>query len=132
MALAGLFVAMVVAFLLIDAIALKFMMYPLFERHVGPILREDVQMGVAAGFYIFFVAGIAYFAVLPALQAGRPGLAVINGAILGFLAYGTYEASNMATLKGWSWAMVATDIAWGTALTALTAAIGYGVGRALL
>lgn len=67
MALAGLFVAMVVAFLLIDAIALKFMMYPLFERHVGPILREDVQMGVAAGFYIFFVAGIAYFAVLPAL-----------------------------------------------------------------
>jgi uncharacterized membrane protein len=118
-----------VAFLAIDALWLKFVAYPLFERHIGPILREDVEIGVAAGFYVFYVAGVIYFAVVPAMEAGRLGPAVFNGALLGFLAYGTYEATNMATIKGWDWSLVLVDTTWGTVLTALTAAIGYGISR---
>jgi uncharacterized membrane protein len=132
MAILGIFAAALVVFLVIDAIWLKMAAYPLFERHIGALLRDDVQMGVAAAFYVFYVAGVVYFAVLPALEAERLGRAAFNGALLGFLAYGTYEATNMATIRGWSWEMVAIDTAWGMALTAVTAIAGYGVGRLLL
>lgn len=132
MGIVWVYVATLVAFLAIDAIALKFMLYPLFSRYVGDLLREEMQLGVAAGFYLFYVAGVLYFAVMPGLKAESLGLAALNGAILGFLAYGTYEATNMATLRGWSWAMVATDVTWGTFLTMITAVVGYLVARALV
>lgn len=131
MAIVGMYVAMLIAFFVIDAIALKFMMYPLFQRHIPDLLRDEVQLSVAAGFYSVYVIGVIYFAVMPALQAERPELAIMNGAFLGFLAYGTYEASNMATIKGWAWQMLITDVTWGTILTAAIALIGYAVGRAL-
>ena len=54
-----------------------------------------------------------------------------NGAVIGFISYGTYEATNMSTLRGWAWSMLAADITWGTILSATVAAIAYGVGRAL-
>ena len=99
---------------------------------MGDLLRTEMQLGVAAGFYLFYVAGVLYFAVMPGLKAESLGLSALNGAILWFLAYGTYEATNMATLRGWSWAMVATDVTWGTFLTMLTAVIGYVVARVLV
>ncbi len=132
MGLVWLFLAVLVAFLAIDALMLTFVMIPLFQRHVSDLFREQMQMGVALGFYVFYVAGLLYFAVLPGLAQQRPGLAILNGAILGFLAYGTYEATNMATLRGWSWEMMATDVIWGTVLTAGVAGLGYAIGRHLL
>ncbi len=131
MALLGVFLATLIAFLIIDAIALKFFLYPLFSTHIGEYLREDVQYVVALGFYVFYVAGVVYFAVAPALAEDSLGRAVVNGALLGFLAYGTYEATNMATIRGWSMTMVMVDVSWGTLLTGTVAAIGFFVGRAL-
>ena len=29
------------------------------------------------------------------------------------MAYGTYEFTNLATLKGWHWQMVVVDVSWG-------------------
>jgi uncharacterized membrane protein len=48
------------------------------------------------------------------------------------LAYGTYEATNMATLRGWSWQMVVVDTGWGMLLTAVAATVGFQVGRPVL
>ncbi len=124
-----LYIATLVPFLLIDIVALRTMMLPLFERNVGPLLADETKLGVALGFYLFYVAGIVYFAILPGIKADQTSLVVINGAILGFLAYGTYEATNMATLKGWSWQMVATDVVWGTILTATSAYLGFVIAR---
>lgn len=132
MGLVWLFLIVLLAFLVIDAIALKFFMYPLFSRHVGHLFREDMQLGVALGFYVFFVAGILYFAVLPGIEAGSLARAMLNGAFLGFLAYGTYESTNMATLEGWSWTMLVADTSWGTVLSATVAGIGWLAGRQLL
>jgi uncharacterized membrane protein len=129
MGLVWVFLVALVAFLVIDAVWLKFVTYPFFAREVGAILRDDLQIGVAAGFYVLYVAGVLYFAVMPALESGGLGRAVVNGALLGLLAYGTYEATNMATIKGWTWSMVVLDTGWGMVLTGLTAAIGYGTAR---
>jgi uncharacterized membrane protein len=120
-----------VSFLAIDAVVLKFFMLPLFSRHIGEMLREQTQLGVAFGFYVIFVAGLLYLAVLPALSEQNLWRAVKNGAVIGFISYGTYEATNMATLRGWAWPMLAADITWGTILCATVAAIAYGVGKSV-
>jgi uncharacterized membrane protein len=116
----GLYVTTLVVFLLIDVIWLRAVALPLFERHIGPIMREKPDMAVAAGFYAVYVAGLVYFAAAPA--AGDPWPAFRDGAILGLMAYGTYEATNLATLKGWHWTMAASDTLWGAFLSGLSAA----------
>jgi uncharacterized membrane protein len=123
------YVAMAAAFLVIDAVWLVRVARPLFERHVPDLLADQVRLLPAALFYVLFVAGIIWFAVLPGLKSGYAG-AALNGALLGLMCYATYEATNMATLKGWSWTMVLADTAWGAALTAITACIGLAVLRA--
>ena len=47
------------------------------------------------------------------------------------MAYGTYELTSWTIMKGWSPTMVAVDMAWGTVLTAIAAAAGVAVERAL-
>ena len=110
---------------------LKAVMKPLFDRHIGDMMAEELRLGVAAGFYLFYVAGILYFASVPALQQSSWQLAALNGAIIGFLAYGTYEATSFAIMRSWTWSMLITDVAWGTFLTALSALSGFLAARAL-
>jgi len=81
-------------------------------------------MGPAAVFYLFYVGGIIWFASLPALASGQPSQAFVAGFILGLLAYGTYEFTNFATLRGWSAQMVAVDVTWGAVLTGTSAWAG--------
>ena len=119
------YAAALLVFLIVDAIWLNAVMAPVFERNLGDMLLETPRLGIAAGFYALYVAGILYFATWPAVAAGSWRPAALNGAVLGFLAYGTYEATNLATLRGWTYGMLAADIAWGAMLTALSAVCGY-------
>ena len=50
-------------------------------------------------------------------------------ALFGFLAYVTYELTNLATLKGWSAQIAMMDIAWGAALSGVAGAAGYWAVR---
>jgi len=49
---------------------------------------------------------------------------MLTAALLGLMAYGTYDLTNMATLKPWSWKLVGIDMAWGTIVTTLSALAG--------
>jgi uncharacterized membrane protein len=132
MALAGTYLATLFAFLAIDFVGIRFMILPLFQRHVADLLRAEPLFAVAGGFYLLYVVGVMYFAVLPAVREQNVGVALGNGALLGLVAYGTCEFTNMSTVRGWAWQMVVTDTLWGLTLTAVSAAIGYFVGRALM
>jgi len=130
MQLVTLYVSTAVIFLGLDALMMRFGMRPLFERHVADLLG-DLRLAPAAAFYLAYVAGVLYFASLPALAANAPAKALLNGALIGAMAYGTYEFTNLATLRGWSPAMVAADVTWGTVLTAFSAWAGVMITRAL-
>ena len=100
-----------------------------YEEQLGDMMR-DTPDGVAAGaFYIGYIAGILFLAVRPALEAERAGPALVNGAVLGALAYGTYTLTNFAIFSQWSVTLVLSDIAWGAVLTATCAGIGYRAAR---
>lgn len=93
-----------------------------YRSQIGDLLRERPNMQAAAAFYLVYIVGIVYFAVMPGLQKDSVAIACLNGALLGLIAYGTYDVTNLATLKNWSLGVSLVDVAWGTVLTALSAA----------
>lgn len=126
-----LYLVTAVLFLGLDALGLRFVVRPVFERHVGHLLLEDLRYFPAIAFYLFFVAGLLWFVSLPGLRDTALLHLFLGGAFFGAVAYGTYEFTNLATLRDWSWAMVATDLAWGTLLTGTSAAAGVALTRAV-
>jgi uncharacterized membrane protein len=118
-------------FLALDAVMLTKVMRPLFETHIGHLLLESPRLGAAALFYLAYVAGVLWFVSVPALREGAPLQALLGGAILGAMAYGTYEFTNLATLRDWSWQMVVVDLTWGAVLTGFSAWVGVVAVRAL-
>ncbi len=122
-------IATAAAFLIIDLVWISYFLADVYEAQLGDMMRQSPNGVAAAAFYIAYIAGIFYFAVRPALDENRVGPAVLNGALLGALAYGTYTLTNYAIFARWSMALVLSDIAWGAFLTAITAAIGYRVAR---
>jgi len=111
-------------FLAADAVMLRFVIQPLFKRNLGDWLLDPIRYGPAIGFYLAYVAGLVWLVSWPAHLAGQPGQALLNGMVLGAVAYGTYEFTNLSTLTRWSGAMVATDLVWGTVLTGVAAWAG--------
>lgn len=131
MQLIVLYTSTLLVFLLLDAVMLTRVLRPIFETYVSDLLATDLRIGPALVFYLFYIAGVLYFVSLPALREGAPLSALIGGALLGAMAYGTYEFTNYATLEGWHWRMVAVDLTWGTVLTAVSAWAGVVITRAV-
>ena len=129
MTLAILYVSTFAVFLILDGIMLTFVMKPLFMRHIGPLMAEPLRIAPAVLFYAGYIAGLLYLVSLPALKTGAPVL--IPAAIIGAMAYGTYEFTSYAIMRDWHWTMVMTDTLWGTVLTAVSAWAGVAITRAL-
>lgn len=118
-----------IAFLLLDALWLGLVARSFYQRQLGDMMLPSPNFGVAAIFYVFFVVAIVILAVRPGLDAGSVWTAVGYGAVLGLAAYGTYDMTNLSTLKGWPIPMTIADLVWGTALTGIASAGGYGAVR---
>jgi uncharacterized membrane protein len=118
------YIATAAVFLAIDAIWLGIIAKDLYRAQIGHLLAPSFRLGPAALFYLMYVAGVVYFAIAPALAGGRWQDALIPGAVLGFVAYGTYDFTNWAVMRDWPASMTMIDVAWGTALTATAASVG--------
>ncbi|ACS55417.1 DUF2177 family protein [Rhizobium leguminosarum] len=121
LAYAGTFLTLLIC----DGIWLGLIARNFYRDQLGALMLPSPNLAVGALFYLFFAAAVVVLAVLPALSAGSIATAFLHGAILGLAAYGTYDITNLATLRNWPLAMSLVDMVWGTALTALTAAGGY-------
>jgi uncharacterized membrane protein len=117
--------------LVLDAIWLGLVARTFYRDQLGDLVLPSPNLAIAAIFYLFFAAAAVILAVLPALTSNSLITAVAYGAILGLAAYGTYDITNLATLKNWPLAMSLVDLAWGGVATALTAAGGFLFARAL-
>lgn len=114
--------ATLLAFLLLDGIWLGVLMAPTYRELLGSLMLEKPLLLPAAVFYGLYVVGCVQFVVLPALSWQR---AAKMGALLGLVAYGTYDLTNWATLRGWSVQVSLMDWAWGTFATAVACSVGF-------
>ena len=101
----------------IDAVWLTTMAPRFYRSQIGQILLDKPNMLAAVLFYLIYFIGIVVLVVGPALDKGTWQSALGLGALLGFVAYATYDLTNMATIKGFSWTVVAVDLLWGCVLT---------------
>ena len=111
----------------LDMIGIRLLIRPVFDRHVADLLASPPRLLPAAVFYLFYIAGLLWFVSVPALKELAPLQALIGGAILGALCYGTYEFTSFAVMKDWSPEQVVVDLLWGTALTGFSAWAGVAV-----
>ncbi len=103
-----------------------------YRSQLGDMMRERPDFLAAGAFYLIYIGGIVYFAVQPYISGGSWTQALLSGAILGLIAYGTYDITNLATLKNWPLAMSLVDMAWGTVLTGVAAAAGLAITQKLI
>ncbi|HVP85174.1 MAG TPA: DUF2177 family protein [Rhizomicrobium sp.] len=108
-----------------DALWLSYFARAMFRPTLGTMLLDDPRWLAAALFYLLYAAGIVWFAVTPALRSGSWSSAALSGALVGFLAYMTYDLTNLATIKAWTVQLALVDMAWGTLLTAIAATASY-------
>ncbi len=118
-----------VTFAAIDAVWLTTMANRLYKPVIGPIMADKPDMKAAVAFYLISIAGTVFLAIDPALREGAWTRAALNGAVLGFVAYATYDLTNQATLNVWSTKLTLIDLAWGTVLTMTSALGGYFAAR---
>jgi uncharacterized membrane protein len=124
------YIATAIVFLGLDALWLSRVALGMYRQELGSLLLDKPNLPIAGAFYLLYVVGIVVLAIVPALSEGGWIKVLLMGAVLGLVAYGTYDITNLSTLKGWSVKLAVIDIAWGTVLTAVSATIGYWVVKA--
>lgn len=124
--------ATVAVMLALDVLWLGVIAKTFYRDGIGHLMADPPNLAAGGVFYLLYPVGVLLFAVAPSAWSG--GLAaptevpwsraVWAGALFGFFAYATYDLTNLATLRGWPWRLALLDIAWGTTLTAASAAAG--------
>ena len=99
----------------------------IYRPAIGSILADKADLGAALAFYVLYLIGVMAFGVAPGVKARAWPRSLASGALLGLVAYGTYDLTNQATLKIWSVNVTLIDMGWGAAITGLASACGCAV-----
>jgi uncharacterized membrane protein len=121
-----------ILFLIIDLIWLSFSVKYFYKPQLGSLLNEKPVMWAAVLFYLIYVVGLAIIILQPAIKQNSIVQAFFTGIVFGVVAYGTYNFTNMATIKNWSPYVVLVDIIWGGFLTGTSSALGIYLSKKFL
>ncbi|MCB9783970.1 MAG: DUF2177 family protein [Candidatus Omnitrophica bacterium] len=124
-----LYLATLLAFVVIDGLWLGLVAKNFYQKHLGEMLRDNPNWIAAILFYLLFIGGLVIFAILPGLQAESAKKALLLGALFGLMTYATYDLTNLATLKGWPLKVTVVDLIWGTILAGSVSLCGFAAGR---
>ncbi len=122
-----LIIATTLTFIILDALWLGFAAKSFYIKQMGGLIEVkngNIQVNLTAALlvYIVLIGGILVF-VQP--LAGNSLLAAFGyGILFGLVTYGTYDLTNMAVIKEWSWPLTFLDILWGMTLCSISAVVG--------
>lgn len=120
-----------VIFLILDALWLGVVARNFYMSRIGDLILDQPRWGVAVAFYALYIVGLTYFAISTGLENGSWTTAAFNGALFGFFAYLTYNATNLAVMRGYDPLVTLVDTSWGTVCGALVAGLTIVVLNAL-
>jgi len=119
-------------FLIIDIIWLSFAVKSFYRPNIGSLLLDKPVMWAAAMFYIIYVFGLSVVIIEPSINSDETFKFLFKAFMFGLVAYGTYNLTNMATVKGWSIHVVYVDMLWGGSLTAFSSYFGILIAKKLV
>ncbi|MBS0546282.1 MAG: DUF2177 family protein [Proteobacteria bacterium] len=125
------YLAALLALAVLDALWLGLISREFYKARLGQLLLEQPVWSIALLFYLIHAVGMMVFPVPMALSGGTWLTAALYGALFGFFAYSAYDITNLATLRGWPFAVSLVDLAWGTFATAVASTAGYLAARAV-
>ena len=114
-----------VSFVVLDFIWLSYATKIVYRPNIGNLLLEKPIFSAAIAFYLLYAIGLSLLVIRPAMTSESVITAIWMGAVFGLITYGTYDLTNLATLKGWSLSVTLIDMFWGATLTAISS--GFGV-----
>lgn len=119
----------VVTCFLLDLVWLGVVARSFYQRHIGHLLRPEVQWLPAVLFYLIYVAALVVFVVQPALEKQSLTRAVLLGAFFGLAAYAAYDLTSLALIKDFPLIAAVVDLGWGMFLSAVVSGVAYVAGR---
>ena len=119
-------------FLIIDIIWLSFSVKSFYGPRIGHLFADKPVIWAAAMFYIIYVFGLGVVIIEPSINFDDTFKFLFKAFMFGLVAYGTYNLTNMATVKGWSPSVVFVDMIWGGSLTAFSSYYGILLDKKLL
>jgi len=108
------FVALVILVVL-DVAWFAFSMDRLYHPLMGDLIAPSPNFVAAGLFYLVYALGLCYFVVFPQQLSNdaRIKKAIKPAAFFGLVAYGTYDLTALAVIKGFSAKLVVVDLIWG-------------------
>ncbi|MCC2679828.1 MAG: hypothetical protein K0R29_2404, partial [Pseudobdellovibrio sp.] len=116
------------SFVVADTIWIGFVMKNFYTQQMinfGRIFEGKFEPLLWAALIVYLVLsiGVVDF-VLPKLAADSNLLSsFLTGALLGLVVYGTYDFTNLATVKDYSLTLTFVDVGWGMFVTGLASAV---------
>ncbi len=125
------FIASII-FLVIDIIWLSIAVKSFYRPNLGSLLLDNPVIWAAVLFYLMYIFGMAVVIIEPSMQQDNVTKSIFKAFVFGLVAYGTYNLTNMATIKGWSTNVVYVDMIWGGILTAFSSHFGIYFAKKIL
>ena len=121
-----------IIFLIIDVIWLSYATKSFYRPLLGDLISDKPVLWAAGLFYVLYMFGMAVIVIQPCIEPSGLTKSLYTGFIFGLVAYGTYNLTNMAVLKGWSPTVTFVDMFWGGSLTALSATTGLYIAKKII
>lgn len=112
-------------FLIIDAVWLGLIAKNMYKNKIGHLMANKPNWVAAVVFYLFYIVGLTFFVIQPAISMQSISHAILAGLFFGAITYATYDLTNMATLRDWPLSLTIIDIVWGSALCSLVSLFTY-------
>ena len=113
---------------IIDLIWLLGIAKNLYRDDMGSLMASEPKLLAGLAFYLLYALGAVIFVIVPAISKQSWMYALQYGALFGFFCYMTYDLTNLAVIRDFPVRLAFIDIAWGSAVTALSATFAYWVG----
>ena len=115
----------------IDMVWLTWLGRGFYMQEIGGLLLDTPNLPAALAFYVVYSVGVVVIIIAPALETQSVVRALIYGVIFGLVAYGTYDLTNLAVMKGFTTKIALIDMAWGGLITGFTSAVTVKIASSL-
>lgn len=118
-----------ISLIAIDLVWLLVIARKLYQEEMGDLMAPNPKLIAGLAFYLLYALGVTIFVLIPALSKQSWMHALQYGALFGFFCYMTYDLTNLAVVRDFPTRLAFIDMAWGSAVTAVSASFAYWVGN---